>query len=172
MFRRFAPLGALVLAFMTAAAAPSLAQSGGTALPMTGGLWGMFEPTVITVASGLVGIAVTWAAARFHALTGVQIDQKYQDDLHRAADTGINIALAKSGALVGDALAGNAKLAAVGEAMKWVNASVPDALKALGVTPDQVRDIITSKLNKITNAAPSATAVAVAPAPAGAGKEG
>lgn len=162
MFRRVALPGALALACMAAAVAPSLAQA--AAPPASGAsLWGMFEPTVLTVTSGLVGIAVTWAAARFHALTGVQIDQKYQDDLHRAADTGINVALGKAGVAVGDALASNAKLMAIGEAMKWVNASVPEALKALGVTPDQVRDIVTSKLNKLVSAAPSATAVAVAP---------
>ena len=171
MFRRFALPGALALASMTAAVTPSLAQA--AAAPAVGpSLWGMFEPTVITVASGLVGLAVTWAAARFHALTGIQIDQKYQDDLHRAADTGIHIALDNGGVVVGDALAGNAKLATVGAAMKWVNASVPEALKALDVTPDQVRGIVTSKLNKVLSAAPSATAVAVAPGSAEVGKGG
>ncbi len=161
----------MALACLAAAVAPSLAQSAAAVAPPTS-LWSLFEPTVLTAASGLVGLAVTWAAARFHALTGIQIEQKYQDDLHRAADTGINIALSKGGAMVGDALAGNARLAVVGEAMKWVNASVPQALRALGVTPDQVRGIVTAKLNKVLSAVPSATAVAVAPAPAGTGKEG
>ena len=171
MLRRFALPGALALASMAAAVTPSLAQAAGA--PAVGtSLWGMFEPTVITLASGLVGLAVTWAAARFHALTGIQIDQKHQDDLHRAADTGIHIALGKGGIMVGDALGGNAKLAAVGEAMKWVNASVPEALAARGVTPDQVRDIVTSKLSKVRSTTPSATAVAVAPATADIAKAG
>lgn len=170
MLRRFALSGAMALACLAAAAAPCLAQGAAAVAPATS-LWGMFEPIVITAASGLVGLAVTWAAARFHALTGIQIEQKYQEDLHRAADTGINIALSKGGTMIGDALAGNARLAVVGEAMKWVNASVPQALQALGVTPDQVRGIVVSKLNKVLSAGPSATAVAVAPAPAGT-KEG
>lgn len=159
MFRRFALSGAMALACTAAAIAPSLAQA--TAAPAAStSLWGMFAPTALTGASGLVGLAVTWAAARFHKLTGIQIDQKYQDDLHRAADTGIHMALGKAGVLITDGLTGNARLQAIDEAMKWVNASVPKALKALGVTPAQVEAIVTSKLNKVLSAIPSAAAVA------------
>lgn len=160
MSRTYALLGALALVCM-AMSAPALAEAAASQPPGTS-LWGLVQPTVLTIASGLVGVAVTWAAARFHALTGIQIDQKYQDDLHRAADTGVHIALSKGGVMIGDALAGSARLTAVGEAMKWVNASVPEALDALGVTPDQVRAMVTSKLNKVLNAAPTATAVAPA----------
>ena len=119
-----------------------------------GPLWSYLEPTVTTVASGLVGLAVTWAAARFHALTGITIARKYQDDLHRAADTGIHMALDKAGGLVAGAVTGQAKSAVVGEAMRWIATSVPTALDALGLTPDQLSDFVAAKLNAIVAAKP------------------
>lgn len=169
MIKRFLQIGltfSLVAACSLASTEFAMAQAlaaQATAAPPDTSLWGWISPTVFTAASAAVGVAVTWAAARFHALTGVQIAQKYQDDLHRAADTGIHLALDKGGTLAADALTGNAKLAAIGEAAKWVNSSVPQALKALGVTPEQVYALVAAKLSKVVTATPSATAVAVAP---------
>ena len=110
-------------------------------------------PAVTTIGSGLVGIAVTWVAARFHALTGIAIAQKYQDDVHSAAETGIHLALDKAGAVVGDAVAAKAKTGVIGDAMAWVERSVPTALTGLGITPNQLSDLVAAKFNALTGAA-------------------
>lgn len=134
----------------------------------TVGFGGLWESTVSPVLSNVIGLVIagviTWAGAAFTKSTGITIDARYRDSLHSAAMTGVNLALSKVGAKL-DGLTLDTKSAVIAQAVEWVENSVPDALKRLGVDNVTLTHLVESKLSGLSNA--SAT-VAVTTAPSGA----
>lgn len=123
---------------------------------------------VIPVLGTVVTVLLGWAISIFSRHTGLAVSQKYQDDLHSAAMTGISLGLHELGVAGAAALegSGNAKLAVIGTAMAWINnKGAPDAIKALGLTPAEVQAFVAAKLNQAITAgnAPASAPVATPP---------
>jgi hypothetical protein len=95
-----------------------------------------YFPVIIdTLVTGLVG----WAAMRFARWSGIQIDKKMQDDLHRAASTAAMTALAR----------GLRGTAAETMMQGYIEESVPDALKRLAPSPAVLQAIMRAKMAEL-----------------------
>jgi hypothetical protein len=126
-------------------AGPALADASTTV--DLGPLWGALLPTIETVLGSVAFVIVAFLAKKAHEWFGVSIDQKYQDSLHRAIETGINGALAKFGSKLNDVTV-DAKSAVIADAVNWVIRSVPDAVARLNAG-DKLANLVTSKLEAI-----------------------
>jgi hypothetical protein len=88
----------------------------------------VIQPLVATLASILIPLIVAYAANRFRAWTGIEIEARHREALQSALANAARIVLA-SGRMI--------------DGISYVNASVPDALKALKVTGDEhVEDLL------------------------------
>jgi hypothetical protein len=147
---------------------PVLAQT--VAPPVTvvplDGIWATALPFLQAILGVVVTAFIGWAAAKFTSKTHVDIEAAYRDSLHSAAMTGVNLALAKIGGIVGS-MTIPAKDAVIAEAAGWVIKSVPDALKYLQITPDSVERLIESKLNALLSAGSTTATVQAAPSAGG-----
>lgn len=102
--------------------------------------WLVSEVVLPFVAVVLTG-AILWAATRFTAWTGIQIEAKHREALHSALMTGVRMALSKFGP--------GAQQIVIKEAVAYAYTSVPGALKKLN-PPDQVLgDIAQAKLEEV-----------------------
>lgn len=104
-------------------------------------LWDLAIPVLSTV----VTFAIGWAATRFSAWSGVQIEAKHREALHSAIMTGIGYA--RSRLTLGGSAASPKEL--VIQAKSYVETSVPDAIKALGVTDTKLADMIAAKAETV-----------------------
>lgn len=98
------------------------------------------QPALFELLSVIVSAAITWAAIVFKQKTGVEIQKKYQDDLHRALDTGIKAAIQKL-----SITASTQQL--VEHAVEYAHTSVPDAIKSLEPEAGVMSKIATAKVN-------------------------
>lgn len=116
-----------------------------------GGIFAALQPYIVDGAGVLITAFIGWAATKFSAKTGIEIDAKHRDALHSAIVTGINLGLSR----VGEKIEGKpvtASNAVVADAMNWVNKSVPDALDRFKVTPDTLRTMVEAKIPQVTGA--------------------
>lgn len=128
----------------------ALAQTAPTGIAV-GGIWDSIQPIISNTLAVVVTGAIGWLANMVRLKFGVEIEARHREALHSAALTGINAALAKVGGTVTH-LTMTTKNAVIDQAMNWVIASVPDAIKALGVTPEGVAKLVTAKLNMVETA--------------------
>jgi hypothetical protein len=140
---------------------PALAQDTSTRYPL-GGAWDIFVPYVIETVAVVIGVAIAWVSTMANKLMGVQLDAKSREALHSAAMTGVNAAVSKIGTLA-DTWTIDVKQQIIVEAIRWVERSVPDALKRLKVGPDEIAKIVASKL-PVAEAVATAPVVAASPA--------
>jgi len=129
------------------------------------GAWDILMPLVSSVALGLITLALRQGAMALQAHTGIALDQKAQDDLHRAAETGVNLALNKLGPVVIAAMADPHRQGVIASASAWVLASVPDAVARLGVTPNLIEGLVVSKLPGVIGALGTDVHPILTPAP-------
>ena len=122
-------------------------------------------PIAIQTAGVVIAAAVAWAAARFHAATGVTIKQGALDSLTKAAQ-------AEAGALVaaaGDNLA-TAAIAInspqVADITFRLVRGMPDALNAAGLTPSNVATMVAGAIGELQARMTSVTPPATAPSAA------
>lgn len=84
----------------------------------------MLLPALVEAVGVLLMAALTWAAVKFRAKTGLEIEERHRWALHGAIMSGVEAATAKLGKGV--------PLADIAEAaVKHAQASVPDAINAL-----------------------------------------
>jgi len=131
-----------------------------TALIAAAPLVDALAPIVVQVASAVIAIAITWAAARFSKATGIQIQAGALNRITAAAQS-------EAGALIataGDNLATKSipvwSPTVAGIADKLA-ANLPAEMKAAGLTPDHVATIVAGEIGKLqasmtTVAAPAA----------------
>ena len=106
-------------------------------------IWNDLSPVlaniIITVVGGLLSIVLV----RFQLWTGITISKARQDDLHRAAETGVRLAFEKGLPAAGTEM--------VEVALDYVRDSVPDALKHFGLDrfSPMLQKIVESKITKV-----------------------
>lgn len=96
---------------------------------------------VLTAGLGLLG-------ARLYAWTGINIEARHREALHSAIMTGVNAALGKVAAVIGGK-AIDVRSTALAEALRYVGASVPDAIRFFDLSKDRLADMISAKLAQI-----------------------
>lgn len=126
---------------------PPMAQEQGSRVdlaPAAIGLLGYVSAAIGAVLA--TGLSVL--GARLYAWTGINIEARHREALHSAIMTGVNAALGKVADLIGGR-AIDVRSTAVAEALRYVGASVPDAIRYFGLSEDRLGDMIAAKLSQI-----------------------
>lgn len=105
---------------------------------MTAMLLSILLPHLLEIVGALVALAVGWAAMRFHAWTGVQIQARHREALQSAVMTGIRAALSR----------GIAPQQAVEQAIGYAQSSVPQAIAKLRPTEPVLHNLARAKLQE------------------------
>ena len=103
-------------------------------------------PILSTVLLALAGVLATWLARKFAALLHLQSDDVVRQYLERALDAAAQLGLNKAMAEGQKLGAVDLHNAAAAHGAQYVIDNVPDALNRLGITPDQVEDMIRARL--------------------------
>ena len=91
-----------------------------------------------------IGIVIAWIGARVRAKMGIDIEAIYRDSLHQALRTGVERILTQ----VAQGAAVSTADARVNEVLAYVEASVPDALKALAPSRAHLEQMAAAKINE------------------------
>lgn len=94
------------------------------------------QPILDETLSYLIYAVIAYAAVLLRRWTGVQVDRKAQDDLHRAALTAARAALAR----------GMTQTQAINHIESYVQRSVPGAVRRLKPSPVIMNEIAKAKL--------------------------
>jgi hypothetical protein len=112
-------------------------------------IWGVVQPLVALFISIVGPVAVTWISLRLVALLKIndenakkELERKIRDALHDSAANALKFALAKSGMPLAVAPAG----AVISEAIEYVRSKNPDTAAEAGVSDNDLREIILSKV--------------------------
>jgi ABC-type uncharacterized transport system substrate-binding protein len=97
------------------------------------------QPALITLFGAIVTAAIIYLTNLVRQKTGIDIEKKYQDDLHSAIMSGVKAALEKWGPNV-------TVERAVEASVLHAENSVPDAMKALNPSPEVLARIAAAKL--------------------------
>ena len=164
----FALLGGLALAcvcLIIAPFAPAYAQAAAVATPDTtiSALpWiKVIEPYLLTAFSVIVTAIIGWVAALIQRSTGITIEQKYRDSINTALTNGVNMALSALDKRAVDVKL-DVKSQVIADAVNWAGSKVPDAVKALGVSSDDLARLASAKLNLLIEAPSAATSAPLA----------
>lgn len=121
---------------------------------------GVLLPLALSAATAAIGVGVPWALRLAHKRLGVALTAHQVAVLTQAADKGAELAY---GFLVGNT-AHYADVpmrnAAIATGVNHVLASVPAAMKALGLTPDHVHAMVDARLGGLLAKDPT---VSIAP---------
>jgi hypothetical protein len=109
--------------------------------------------------SALVAATIGILTARFYRWAGINIEAKDREALHSAIMTGVNAGLGKVAGMIGGR-AVDVHSTVLAEALRYVLASVPDAIRRFGLTDDRLRQMITAKLVEIERKPPHVVNVA------------
>lgn len=110
---------------------------------------------------GLLGTAlIAWVGTILKKYTGIAMDQSSRDALHKALETGVNLALSKAEPIAGK-LSVDTKNAAIATALTYAETSVPGAISHFGLTPDALRNMLAAKLNIADPGTPSIPPTAI-----------
>jgi hypothetical protein len=114
-------------------------------------IWTALAPHLLELFSAVLMAIITWIAAEFRRRTGIEVAADARARLHSAALTAIRSALVSAGYLPGSQPSPAAIEKAVADAQAYVEASVPDALRTLGPSPDVLNNLIRSKVAEALN---------------------
>jgi len=136
-------------------ASDAIAQIIAPAAPNTTvGLGGFFsslrpliEGALATVATAIIG----WIGMTVQRWIGFRIEQQHRDALHSAIMTGVSAALNYAGERAAD-IKIDVRNKIIADGIRYVEKSVPDALRALNVTDDTLVQLASSKLAILTEA--------------------
>lgn len=105
-----------------------------------GAIWNTLAPHLVEMASVVVAGVIAWATAALRRKWGLEIEARHREALHAAVMSGVRAALARQsgGRIDTDA--------AVGDALAYVQQSVPDALGALRPSAHTLADLARAKL--------------------------
>lgn len=144
-------------------AAPALAQVAAAPAPSStvvdvGGLFGAWRPLLLDIVATAVTAGLSWIAYKVQQAIGLNIEEKNRAALHTSIMSGVGAALDFL-QVKADAMDLDVRNKVIAYALNHAAASVPGALKALGVAPDAavgntvLMNIASAKLDdKITTA--------------------
>ncbi len=128
-------------------------------------LWAVVQPLVVLLGSIVGSVLITWISARLISLLKVadekqqlDIQAKLRQALHDSAANALKFALAQSGissGMIASVTASAVTSAMLRDATKYVEEKNPEALQKLGVTPNALQDIISSKAADLLGKQPS-----------------
>lgn len=107
---------------------------------MTTILLNLLLPHLLELASALLAMSIGWAALRFHAWTGIQIEARHRDALHSALMTGARAALSR----------GLPVQQAVDYAVGYAQTSVPGAVAKLRPSEPVLQQLARAKLQEVS----------------------
>jgi uncharacterized integral membrane protein len=140
-------LSALFLPLLIVAA---LAQDANTTTTTrvidAGSIYDTAVPYVLTALSAVVSGILAWLAALFQRWTGIRIEAEHREALHSAAMSGVAAALTKF-RVSAEKVRFEVSSPVVADAVEWMLKSVPDAIRALGATPENLRALVLSKIS-------------------------
>lgn len=143
----------VALAFATVIAfglvAPAFAQDAGSTSISVTDLLAPFKPYVVELVTILVGVLVGLITRKLNELTGLKIDAAQRDALHMALTSGV-MAGVHAIEQKTDGKTIDLHSAIVAEGVRYVQASVPDAIKYFGLTPEKISAMIRAKIPALT----------------------
>lgn len=110
-----------------------------------GGWFEILRPYLTEIVSVLAAAAVGWVAMKAKQFLGLEIEARHRAALQSALANGANRGIAEiqkhaSGATV------DVRNAAIAEGLRYVEKSVPDALKFFGLRPEDIVDYLEAHL--------------------------
>jgi hypothetical protein len=142
--KRFFPRG-LAAAFFVFASSPAFAQ---TEVAIHG-IYDALQPYLLAVVSVIATAIVGWLAELLRRKFNLDIDAAHREALQTALTNGAGLLIGKAGAAIA-AKKLDLKSAALAEAVSYVLAAVPDAIRHFGITPEAVAEKLQAKLPQIT----------------------
>jgi hypothetical protein len=106
------------------------------------------RPVISTVVAATVGVAVTFAVALLKRWTGVTLQSAYIDSLRQAAQT-------EAGVLIADAADNLSSRSitvtspAIAAAAARIATTMPDAVRAVGKTPEDLSRLVAGEIGKL-----------------------
>ena len=106
------------------------------------------RPVISTVVAARVGVAVTFAVALLKRWTGVTLQSAYIDSLRQAAQT-------EAGVLIADAADNLSSRSitvtspAIAAAAARIATTMPDAVRAVGKTPEDLSRLVAGEIGKL-----------------------
>jgi nitrogen fixation protein FixH len=117
------------------------------------------RPIISAVVTTIVGVAVTFAVALLTRWTGVTLQSTYVDSIRQAAQTEAGVLIAEAADNLSSRSIPVASPAIVAAAAR-ITATMPEAMKAVGMTPDALQRLVAGEIGKLQA---QATAVSVPP---------
>jgi hypothetical protein len=115
------------------------------------------RPIISAVATTMAGVAVTFAVALLRRWTGVTMQSTYVDSIRQAAQTEAGVLIAEAA----DNLSSRSipvASPAIAAAATRIAAAMPEAMKAVGMTPDTLQRLVAGEIGKLQA---QATAISV-----------
>jgi hypothetical protein len=106
------------------------------------------RPTISAVVTAIVGVAVTLGVALLKKWTGVTLQSAYVDSLRQAAQTEAGVLVAEAA----DNLSSRSITVTsptVAAAAARIAAAMPEAMKAVGTTPDDIGRLVAGEIGKL-----------------------
>ena len=134
-------LAAALLIFVSA---PAFAQTEVAAE----GIHNVLQPYLLAVVSVIATAIVGWLAELMRRKFNLDIDASHREALQTALTNGAGLLIGKAGsAIAGKKL--DLKSVVLAEAVNYVLAAVPDAIRYFGITPEAVAEKLQAKLPQI-----------------------
>jgi hypothetical protein len=114
----------------------------------TGPIVEALRPIISAVVTASVGVAVTLGVALLKRWTGVTMQSAYVDSLRQAAQTEAGVLVAEAA----DNLSSRSitvSSPAIAAAAARIAAAMPDAMKAVGKTPDDLSRLVAGEIGKL-----------------------
>ncbi len=111
-------------------------------------VYAFFEPYLRALADAAIAGLIGWIAVLVQRWTGIQIDARHREALHSSAMTGVTRAIAELGVRL-DGITVDVRSQVIANAVRWMEASVPDALARHRVTPEKAAALATAKLGQL-----------------------
>lgn len=152
MLRSLSAVGVLTLAIplILVSIAPALAADDTTVA--LGGWYAIAQPYLLMAFSALVATILGFLTKVIHDKFGIDIQAKDREAIHRAAMTGIASGLALAGKKANEVQV-DVRSPLIKSTVDWIQRSVPDATKRLGVTPEKLEKVALAKLGELQNGA-------------------
>lgn len=109
---------------------------------MTQTILNALAPHLLEILGGLLTLLIGWAAARFSAWSGIQIEARHREALHTALMSGARLALSKG--LTGQT--------AIDVAVGYAQRSVPDAVARLRPAEMVLETLARTKIHEVGEA--------------------
>ena len=133
---------AAAIVFLMATSA--FAQDSGTVVGVDG-FYAELRPFLVEVIVAIVAAIAGWVLMTVRKKLGLDIEAKHREALQSALMNGANYGLRYIDGKVGGATI-DVRNEMLAEAVRFVERSVPDAVKFFGLTPDKLRDHLAAKI--------------------------